>query len=190
MGFSVGMKTFAEPVLNIKRSGSDYELMLFDKVIAYDHFKQKICIVVNMKTDHVMENYGKAMSEIERIVRIIYDKQPLNRLHTETKPDFACNVSKEEYCAMVEKTKKYIFDGDIFQAVISRRFESAYHNSLINALPRTAYDKPIALYGLYALPRSGDHEHFSGDAGAAAKGSACHVSRRRITAKGPDGSGG
>ena len=34
--------------------------MLFDKVIVYDHLKQKIVLVVNMKTDSVMENYSKA----------------------------------------------------------------------------------------------------------------------------------
>ena len=107
--------------------------MLFDKVIAYDHLKQKICIVVNMKADRVMENYGKAVSEIERIVRIIYDKQPLPRLRTEAKPEFTCNISKDDYCKVVERTKEYIIDGDIFQAVISRRFESPYNGSLINA---------------------------------------------------------
>ena len=35
--------------------------MLFDKVIAYDHLRQKIAIVVNMQTDSVLENYGKAL---------------------------------------------------------------------------------------------------------------------------------
>jgi Anthranilate/para-aminobenzoate synthases component I len=146
--FAYAMIGYAEPVLRIKRSGSDFDLMLFDKVIAYDHLKQKICIVVNMNADRVMENYGKAVSEIERIARIICDKQPLERLRAETKPEFTCNVSKEEYCAMVEKTKEYILDGDIFQAVISRRFESAHPGSLINAyrVLRTTNPSPYMVY--------------------------------------------
>ncbi len=42
---------YAEPTLHISRGGAnDFDLMLFDKVIAYDHLKQKIQIVVNMKT--------------------------------------------------------------------------------------------------------------------------------------------
>ena len=50
--FAYSMMGYAEPVLNIKKgSFNDYDMMLFDKVIAYDHLKQKICIVVNMKTD-------------------------------------------------------------------------------------------------------------------------------------------
>lgn len=63
--FSYSMIGYAEPTLNIKKGEfNDYDLMLFDKVIAYDHLKQKICIVVNMKTDHVMENYGMATAQI------------------------------------------------------------------------------------------------------------------------------
>ena len=146
--FAYAMIGYAEPELNIKRSGNDFDLMLFDKVIAYDHLKQKICIVVNMKADRVMENYGKAVTEIERIVRVIYDKQPLERLRTEARPQFTCNVSKEEYCDNVEKTKRYILDGDIFQAVISRRFESQYQGSLINAyrVLRTTNPSPYMVY--------------------------------------------
>jgi len=147
--FAYSMIGYAEPKLNIKKDDfNDFDLMLFDKVIAYDHLKQKICIVVNMNTAHVMENYGKAVTEIERIVRMITDSQPLPKLHTDTKADFQCNVSKEYYCAMVEKTKEYIRDGDIFQAVISRRFESAYHSSLINAyrVLRTTNPSPYMVY--------------------------------------------
>ncbi len=44
----------------------DLDMMLFDKVIVYDHLKQKICIVVNMNTERLLENYGRAVSEIER----------------------------------------------------------------------------------------------------------------------------
>lgn len=146
--FAYAMIGYAEPVLKLGRSGHDFDLMLFDKVIAYDHLKQKICIVVNMKADRVMENYGKAVSEIERIVRLIYDKQPLPRLRTEAKPEFTCNISKDDYCQVVERAKEYIIDGDIFQAVISRRFESAYHGSLINAyrVLRTTNPSPYMVY--------------------------------------------
>jgi anthranilate synthase component 1 len=95
-----------------------------------------------------MENYGKAVSEIESIIRIITDSQPLPKLRTYGKTDFSCNVSKEAYCAMVDKTKEYIRNGDIFQAVISRRFESEYNSSLINAyrVLRTTNPSPYMVY--------------------------------------------
>lgn len=44
----------------------DFDLMLFDKVIAYDHLSQKINVIVNMPTDNVLENYGTARAEIEK----------------------------------------------------------------------------------------------------------------------------
>ena len=147
--FAYSMIGYAEPVLKIKIDDlNDFDLMLFDKVIAYDHLKQKICIIVNMNTDHVMENYGKAVSEIERIIRVITEVQPMIQSRNDDKPDFKCNVTKQEYCAMVEKTKEYIVDGDIFQAVISRRFESDYHGSLINAyrVLRTTNPSPYMVY--------------------------------------------
>ncbi len=147
--FAYSMIGYAEPTLKIKQSSfNDYDLMLFDKVIAYDHLKQKICIVVNVDTAHLMENYGKAVSEIERIRGLIMDHRPLPSLHSLEKADFNCNVSKDAYCAMVEKTKEHIRNGDIFQAVISRRFESSYHGSLVNAyrVLRTTNPSPYMVY--------------------------------------------
>ena len=147
--FAYSMIGYAEPVLKLsKDSGSDFDLMLFDKVIAYDHFRQKICIVVNMCADNVLENYGHAVTEIEKIVRIIQGREPLPRMKTAEKPEFSCNVTKDEYCEMVEKTKAYIRDGDIFQAVISRRFSSAYSGSLLGAyrVLRTINPSPYMVY--------------------------------------------
>lgn len=62
--------------------------------------------------------------------------------------DFRCNVSKQEYEEIVEKTKEYIRDGDIFQAVISRRFVSDYKGSLINPyrVLRTTNPSPYMVY--------------------------------------------
>ena len=67
---------------------------------------------------------------------------------SKSKIDFTCNVSKEEYCKLVEKTKEYIVDGDIFQAVISRQFSSPYEGSLINPyrVLRTTNPSPYMVY--------------------------------------------
>ena len=147
--FAYAMIGYAEPKLKIKRGqGNDFDLMLFDKVIAYDHLKQKICIVVNMQTDRMMENYGQATAELEAITAIIRDGQPLPKLNSEKKVHFTCNVSQAEYCNMVERTKEYIREGDIFQAVISRQFVAPYRESLINAyrVLRTTNPSPYMVY--------------------------------------------
>lgn len=147
--FAYSMIGYAEPVLKIKKGTfPDYDVMLFDKVTAYDHLKQKICIIVNMKTDRVMENYGEATAEIARIAGLIKNTEvPDIKAETE-QIDFTCNVTEDEYCAIVEKTKEYIREGDIFQAVISRQFVSPMKGSLLNAyrVLRTTNPSPYMVY--------------------------------------------
>lgn len=147
--FAYSMIGYAEPSLHIKKGDcNDFDLMLFDTVIAFDHLKQKISIVVNMKTDHVAENYEIACGRIEVIARLIADLSPLKQMNSDDKPSFTCNVSKDDFCRMVEKTKEHIVDGDIFQAVISRQFTSPYHGSLLNAyrVLRTTNPSPYMVY--------------------------------------------
>ena len=131
--FSYEMIGYAEPKLHLKESEfDDYNLMLFDKVIAYDHLKQKIIVVVNYRSSQGETGYNAAALEIEKIIHMIYDAAVLKTEKAQKEVDFTCNTSKEEYCEMVEKTKRYIREGDIFQGVISRRFEAKYHSSLFN----------------------------------------------------------
>ncbi|MDO4275757.1 MAG: anthranilate synthase component I [Eubacteriales bacterium] len=148
--FGYSMIHYAEPELKLASGDfDDFDVMLFEKVIVYDHLKQKIEIIVNIKTDSLMENYGKAMAALERMAAFL--REPLEKEVTPEaggKTDFTCNFSKEEYCAVVEKTKEYIRKGDIFQAVISRQFESPYDGSLFHAyrVLRTTNPSPYMVY--------------------------------------------
>ena len=107
--------------------------MLFDKVIVYDHLKQKIMVIANMKSKDGIQGYNTALLEIEKMIALINDQRKLPVLEADKDVKFKCNVTKEEYCRMIEKTKHYIKEGDIFQGVISRRFVADYKSSLINA---------------------------------------------------------
>jgi anthranilate synthase component 1 len=147
--FAYAMLAYAEPTLSIKRGEfHDFDLMLFDRVIAYDHLKQKICIIVNMKTDRLMENYGRAMAELETMAALIRSPELPAVPKVDLTSDFQCNVSKEEYASMVERTREYIRGGDIFQAVISRRFSAGFRGSLINAyrVLRTSNPSPYMVF--------------------------------------------
>lgn len=148
--FAYAMIAHAEPKLNIKRGEfADYDLMLFDKVIAYDHLKQKIVIVANVRTDgNIEENYAKAKADIRGIISLVRDDTPLPEEPAYNKVKFTCNVTEEEYADIVEKTREYIFDGDIFQAVLSRQFVSDYEGSLINPyrVLRTTNPSPYMVY--------------------------------------------
>lgn len=132
--FGYEMIGYGEPKLKIKPSDTeDYHLMLFDKIIAFDHLRQKIMMIANMKAKDGLQGYNSALLEIEKMIALIYDNSPITDTQTAENVEFSCNVTEEEYYKMVEKTKNYIREGDIFQGVISRRFESDYKGSLMNA---------------------------------------------------------
>lgn len=132
--FGYEMIGYAEPKLNIKSSEfDDYHLMLFDKIIAYDHLRQKIMVIANMKSKDGLQGYNAALLEIEKMISLINEQRPLKEEIVDENVEFKCNLSKEEFCQMVEKTKHYIKEGDIFQGVISRRFVADYKNSLLSA---------------------------------------------------------
>ena len=147
--FAYSMIGYAEPVLDIRTGDfADYDVMLFDKVIAYDHLKQKLILIVNMKTDRVLENYGKAAAELEKLAALT--RQELREAECFEKEEirFTCATEKEDYCRQVERTREYIRNGDIFQAVISRQFQSPMKQSLLNAyrVLRTTNPSPYMVY--------------------------------------------
>lgn len=55
----------------------DVDLMLFDKVIAFDNLKQKIIVIVNAKTDNLEVTYPQAVEEIDRIIKLIREGEPV-----------------------------------------------------------------------------------------------------------------
>ncbi len=138
-----------EPTLKLKKDTSnDFDLMLFDKIIAYDHLSQKLTIIVNMKTNDLLNQYNQAKNDIAAIVSIINGNDSLPKLKSDRNIEFKSNFTKEEFCKMVKRTKEYIYDGDIFQCVVSRRFEAEYRGSLINAyrVMRTTNPSPYMVY--------------------------------------------
>lgn len=147
--YGYAMIACAEPVLKLRRGDTnDFDLMLFDKIIAYDHLSQKLTVIVNMKTYDCERQYKQAQDDINKIISIITDNAPLPRLETDENVEFTSTYTKDEFCKMVEKTKEYIYDGDIFQCVVSRRFEADYNGSLINAyrVLRTTNPSPYMVY--------------------------------------------
>lgn len=147
--YGYSMISVAEPVLKLKRDDTnDFDLMLFDKIIAYDHLKQKLIIMVNMKTNDCERQYRQAYEDIEKICELIASNEVLPAENSDKNVEFSSNFTEEEFCEMVEKTKEYIYDGDIFQCVVSRRFEADYESSLINAyrVLRTTNPSPYMVY--------------------------------------------
>lgn len=150
--FSYDYIKYSEPQLKLDAEDTenfkDVDLMLFDKVIAFDSNMQKVFIIINIAVDNLTENYKKAYDELKEISELIingksHKSEPL-KLKSEIKPLF----TKVEYCSMVEKAKKYIYDGDIFQVVLSNRLEAEAEGSLFDTyrILRTENPSPYMFY--------------------------------------------
>lgn len=126
----------------------ELDLMLFDKVIAFDNFRQKLFLIVNMSLDDPETGYNKAVMELKNMRSLLQTgekkREPESRLLSEMTPLF----DRETYCAMVEKAKHYIREGDIFQAVLSNRLSAQFEGSLFNTyrILRTINPSPYMFY--------------------------------------------
>ena len=92
--------------------------------------------------------YNKAVMELKQLAELIRSgqkkKDEKGRLLGEVAPLF----NKETYCAMVEKAKRYIHEGDIFQIVLSNRLSAPFEGSLLNTyrVLRTINPSPYMFY--------------------------------------------
>ncbi len=127
---------YNEPTLNIDAKDTenfqDMDLMMFDKVIAFDNLKQKLFIIVNIKKDDIEKHYEEAAREISRIRSLITNHPGERNYSGKLKSEFKPLFSKKEYCQMVEEAKKHIYEGDIFQVVLSNRLEAEFEGSLLD----------------------------------------------------------
>ena len=126
----------------------DLDLMLFDKVIAFDHLRQKLILIVNMSLDEPETGYNKAVLELGQLADLLRHgakkEESAGRLLGEVTPLF----DREQFCAMVERAKGHIREGDIFQIVLSNRLSAPFAGSLFNAyrVLRTINPSPYMFY--------------------------------------------
>ena len=139
-------RTGAQDTENFK----DVDLMLFDQVIAFDHLRQKIVLIVNMQLDakDLETSYNKAVLRLNQLAQLLQTgtpkQEPSGRLLGEVTPLF----DKAAYCEMVEKAKHAIHEGEIFQIVLSNRLAAPFEGSLLGAyrMLRTINPSPYMFY--------------------------------------------
>ena len=154
--FSYDYLKYMEPTIDMEANDSegfkDIDLMLFNEVIAFDNFRQKIVLISNIPVDCSAEeievNYNKAMFDLTALKKLVLSGAPkieaAGRLLEEPVPYFG----REAYCDMVEKAKNYIREGDIFQIVLSNVLSAPYEGSLFNTYRelRTINPSPYMFY--------------------------------------------
>ena len=150
--FSYDYLSYSEPAVRTGAQDTeafrDVDLMLFDKVIAFDNFRQKIILIANMRLDEAEAGYNRAVMELKQMASLLRDgekkQEPGGHLTGEVTPLF----DRDAYCGMVEKAKQYIREGDIFQIVLSNRLSAPFEGSLLNTyrVLRTTNPSPYMFY--------------------------------------------
>jgi len=109
--------------------------MLADSMVIFDRAKQTIRLLVNARLDahpSPQAAYQSALDELQSLKTTLEKPNPVSAatLHPPAKLDIPSgNFVKEDFEAMVERSKEYIRAGDIFQVVLSQRFEKDFGKS-------------------------------------------------------------
>ncbi|MFC0470285.1 anthranilate synthase component I [Halalkalibacter kiskunsagensis] len=110
-----------------------YQFLFCQTLIAYDHVNKELSVLVHARPNEeesLVNTYHEARAEIKRIHSLL--EQPINGLMLKNVPKtdqevsfehVTSNYKKEAFLDDVEKIKEYIRAGDVFQTVLSQRFE-------------------------------------------------------------------
>ncbi len=107
---------------------------LYYDVVIYDHFKQEVIIISNvyLRDDESAEiQYNRAISKIDTLKDELFSSVSVNTKF-EYDGAFEGVELKDNYKANVLKAKKDIYDGEVFQMVLSNRFSTKFSGDLIN----------------------------------------------------------
>ena len=106
----------------------DVRLLRPRTLIIHDNLKKKIFYIINIYNDEKISNYKRKYFEIENEINNLLTQASLIKSNsdnnTKTNIKVKSNTSKNKFLRMVNKAKKYIKIGDIFQVVLSQRFEA------------------------------------------------------------------
>lgn len=150
--FSYDYLGYSEPSVRCRVEDSeafkDVDLMLFDKVIVFDHVRQKIILIVNMSLDDIEVGYNKAVLELKQLVELLKKGEKKQETKGCLMGEVIPLFEKEQFCGMVEQAKQYIREGDIFQIVLSNRLSAPFEGSLLNTyrMLRTINPSPYMFY--------------------------------------------
>ena len=105
----------------------DAAFMLFDTILAFDHVKHRILVIANAPVHDgcdLRSQYQLAQAKIRFLERELERSVSAHALDADTPLAWRSNTTREAYEAAVRKAQEYILAGDIYQVVLSQRFET------------------------------------------------------------------
>src|SRR5476649_299604 len=126
-----GAASWFEPTLGDLGSSvdgaDDAGFMLFDTVLAFDHVQHRILVIANARItadDDLESLYQFACAKIQFLEREL--ERSLSHVRSEARNalDVRSNYTRERFEQQVRTAKEHIAAGDIYQVVLSQRFET------------------------------------------------------------------
>jgi anthranilate synthase component 1 len=103
----------------------DAHLMFFDEVLAFDHVKKAIHLMVTVRTGADGPGYARVEKRLDRLEKILGAAVvlPRRRKVSTGKLVLKSRTKKADFLRSVERVKEYVRAGDVFQCVLSQRFD-------------------------------------------------------------------
>ena len=150
--FSYDYLQYAEP--SLRRGGDqagdfrDVDLMLFDRVIVFDNYRQKLILIAGVDARNPENSYRAAEQALREMEELLVSGAKAVFRPLRLKSPLELCFSKEAYMGMVERARHYIHEGDIFQVVLSNPMEAQAEGSLFDVyrVLRTTNPSPYMFY--------------------------------------------
>lgn len=126
----------------------DFDLKLYDQLICFDHFRQRIILIAHARTDALLSSYSEAVENLTHLSKLILSGKAAPIEPLRLKSPFTKLFGKEDFCDKVIQAKKHIREGDAFQIVLSNCMEADATGSLFDVyrVLRTTNPSPYLFY--------------------------------------------
>ena len=135
----------------------DVRLLRPRTLIIYDNLKKKIFYIINVFNDEKITNFPKKYTQVQNELNSLYNnnfniKKKNNIKKISSRINIKSNTSKSSFLNMVKKAKNFIKIGDIFQVVLSQRFEAKLSKDPIDIYKKLRVTNPSPFMFFFNFP--------------------------------------
>ncbi len=133
-----------------KTATKDIEVFLFDSLIIFDNLAQKLLLLTNIDINPKKQNlaYQKGIQKLETMQKILTSHTTKEPKAFQLDSAIKSYYDKKGFCSIVDKARRYIKEGDIFQVVLSNPLYAKARGSLFDVyrVLRTSNPSPYMFY--------------------------------------------
>ncbi len=135
----------------------DVRLLRPRTLIIYDNLKKKIFYIINVFNDEKITNFSKKYTQVQNELNSLYNnnfniKKKNNIKKSSSRINIKSNTSKSSFLNMVNKAKNFIKIGDIFQVVLSQRFEAKLSKDPLDIYKKLRVTNPSPFMFFFNFP--------------------------------------